>query len=139
MPPSATAPRGLWSEAFKGPVVIPKPIVIRGEGAGRTEGSAQGSSPYGNSVSRSAPASLTRTRSSTRQPPSPPGHGPHRYFFRLQAHDVDLELERGAGRPDLERALEGHAMGVAELIGIYERQSRSTGIAADGRDKSDRM
>jgi Raf kinase inhibitor-like YbhB/YbcL family protein len=56
-----------------------------------------------------------------RGPCPPPGHGPHRYFFRLHALDVDLELARGAGKPDLERALEGHVLRLAELIGRYER------------------
>jgi phosphatidylethanolamine-binding protein (PEBP) family uncharacterized protein len=32
-----------------------------------------------------------------------------------------VELERGAGKRDFERALEGHALGAAELIGQYER------------------
>jgi phosphatidylethanolamine-binding protein (PEBP) family uncharacterized protein len=35
--------------------------------------------------------------------------------------DADLELERGAGKRDLERALEGHFLGAAQLIGRYER------------------
>jgi phosphatidylethanolamine-binding protein (PEBP) family uncharacterized protein len=35
--------------------------------------------------------------------------------------DADLELGRGAGKRDLERALEGHVLGTAELIGRYER------------------
>jgi Raf kinase inhibitor-like YbhB/YbcL family protein len=56
-----------------------------------------------------------------RGPCPPPGHGPHRYFFRLHALDADLELEAGAGREDLERAVEGHVLAVAELMGRYER------------------
>lgn len=56
-----------------------------------------------------------------RGPCPPPGHGPHRYFFRLHSLDAELELEAGAGRQDLERALEGHVLGVAELMGRYER------------------
>jgi hypothetical protein len=56
-----------------------------------------------------------------RGPCPPPGHGPHRYFFRLHALGADLELEGGAGKRDLERALEGHVLGSAELIGHYER------------------
>jgi Raf kinase inhibitor-like YbhB/YbcL family protein len=56
-----------------------------------------------------------------RGPCPPPGHGPHRYFFHLYALDADVDLERGAGKRDLERALEGHVLGAAELIGRYER------------------
>ena len=54
-------------------------------------------------------------------PCPPPGHGPHRYFFRLHALDVELELQLGAGRGELERALEGHVLETAELVGRYQR------------------
>ena len=54
--------------------------------------------------------------------PCPPhGHGPHRYFFRLHAVDTELELGSSAGRDDLERALGGHVLATAELMGTYER------------------
>jgi hypothetical protein len=54
-------------------------------------------------------------------PCPPPGHGPHRYFFKLYALDSDLALPAGASRAELERALEGHVLARAELVGIYER------------------
>jgi Raf kinase inhibitor-like YbhB/YbcL family protein len=54
-------------------------------------------------------------------PCPPPGHGRHRYFFRLHALDAELDLEPGAGREQLDRALEGHVLETAELIGGYER------------------
>jgi Raf kinase inhibitor-like YbhB/YbcL family protein len=54
--------------------------------------------------------------------PCPPhGHGPHRYFFRLHAVDAELGLGWGAGRDELARALEGHVLATAELMGRYER------------------
>ncbi len=56
-----------------------------------------------------------------RGPCPPPGHGPHRYRFRLLALDTALDLPAGGGRRDLERAVEGHVLGQAELVGIYER------------------
>jgi Raf kinase inhibitor-like YbhB/YbcL family protein len=56
-----------------------------------------------------------------RGPCPPTGHGPHRYFFRLHSLDTEFELEAGADRTDLERALEGHVLEVAELMGRYER------------------
>src|SRR6266540_582145 len=43
-------------------------------------------------------------------PCPPPGHGRHRYFFRLHALDAELDLQPGAGREELERALEGHVL-----------------------------
>jgi Raf kinase inhibitor-like YbhB/YbcL family protein len=56
-----------------------------------------------------------------RGPCPPPGHGRHRYFCRLCALDFDPGLRSGAGKRELERALEGHTLAVAELIGTYER------------------
>jgi Raf kinase inhibitor-like YbhB/YbcL family protein len=56
-----------------------------------------------------------------RGPCPPPGHGPHRYFFRLYALDSGPELAPGAGRRELEQAIEGHALATAELVGTYER------------------
>jgi Raf kinase inhibitor-like YbhB/YbcL family protein len=54
-------------------------------------------------------------------PCPPPRHGRHRYLFRLYALDVDLDLRSGAGKADLERAMEGHVLTAADLVGIYER------------------
>jgi phosphatidylethanolamine-binding protein (PEBP) family uncharacterized protein len=58
---------------------------------------------------------------SNRGPCPPPGHGRHRYSFRLYALDSDLELPSGPGKRELERALEGHTLAVAELVGTYAR------------------
>jgi Raf kinase inhibitor-like YbhB/YbcL family protein len=52
--------------------------------------------------------------------PCPP-HGHHRYFFRLHALDAELDVEPGADRDQLDRALEGHVLETAELVGGYER------------------
>jgi hypothetical protein len=56
-----------------------------------------------------------------RGPCPPPGHGRHRYVFRLYALDAELELGAGAAKGELERALEGHVLTMAELVGSYER------------------
>ncbi len=56
-----------------------------------------------------------------RGPCPPPGHGRHRYVFRLYALDVDLELGAGAAKAELEQAIEGHVLTTAELVGTYER------------------
>jgi len=54
--------------------------------------------------------------------PCPPrGHGAHRYFFRLYALDAELEVGLRAVRSELERALAGHVLATAELMGTYER------------------
>ena len=56
-----------------------------------------------------------------RGPCPPPGHGPHRYFFRLHGLGGELDLPIGAGNAELERALEDRALAIAELVGTYER------------------
>ena len=37
------------------------------------------------------------------------------------ALDGDLDLRPGAGKADLEQAIEGHVLTMAELVGTYER------------------
>ena len=56
-----------------------------------------------------------------RGPCPPRGRGPHRYRFRLHALAEELRLTPGAGLRELERALTGNLVAVAELVGIYER------------------
>jgi Raf kinase inhibitor-like YbhB/YbcL family protein len=56
-----------------------------------------------------------------RGPCPPPGHGRHRYSFRLYALDSAPDLSPDADKGELERALEGHTLAVAELVGTYER------------------
>lgn len=55
-------------------------------------------------------------------PQPPPGHGPHRYHFRLAALDVpDIDLPSAVGIADLWHEAEKHKLDEATLIGIYER------------------
>lgn len=54
--------------------------------------------------------------------PCPPrGHGAHRYFFTLYALDVPTLSVRGKSRDDLEKAMQGHVLATARLMGRYER------------------
>jgi Raf kinase inhibitor-like YbhB/YbcL family protein len=54
--------------------------------------------------------------------PCPPG-GLHRYYIRLYALDVPtLGLPTGATRAEVEKALKGHVIGVADLMGRYEQK-----------------
>lgn len=56
--------------------------------------------------------------------PCPPV-GRHRYFFRLAAVDCTLpSLGPRARRKDLERAMEGHVLATAVLMGTYARPGR---------------
>jgi len=52
--------------------------------------------------------------------PCPPDRE-HRYFFRLCALDTMLDLAAGASREEVEKAMEGHIIDEATLIGRYER------------------
>jgi Raf kinase inhibitor-like YbhB/YbcL family protein len=56
-----------------------------------------------------------------RGPCPPAGHGRHRYVFRLYALDAEPELAAGAAKAELEKAIAGHVLTTAELVGTYER------------------
>ncbi len=52
--------------------------------------------------------------------PCPPG-GTHRYFFKLYALDTMLDLPAGATKKQLLKAMEGHILAQAEVMGTYTR------------------
>jgi len=54
--------------------------------------------------------------------PCPPPGKPHRYVFKLYALDGRLALRPGATKADVERAMQGHILGTAQLIGVYARR-----------------
>jgi Raf kinase inhibitor-like YbhB/YbcL family protein len=54
--------------------------------------------------------------------PCPPS-GTHRYYFRLYALDRELDSGAGASKAALEKAMEGHVLAKAELLGRYKRNS----------------
>lgn len=53
--------------------------------------------------------------------PCPPPGKPHRYFFRIYALDSKIDLAKGSGKEDLKRAMKGHVIGEAELMGTFKR------------------
>ena len=54
--------------------------------------------------------------------PAPPaGHGTHHYHFKVYALDTELELNGAVEKPAVLRAMEGHILAQAELVGTYER------------------
>ncbi|HTP64860.1 MAG TPA: YbhB/YbcL family Raf kinase inhibitor-like protein [Geobacteraceae bacterium] len=53
--------------------------------------------------------------------PCPPS-GVHRYFFKLYALDMKLNLGAGTTKKDLEKEMQGHILASAELIGLYKRR-----------------
>ncbi len=52
--------------------------------------------------------------------PCPPS-GTHRYFFKLYALDITLNLSPDARKPDLENAMRGHILAQTELIGLFSK------------------
>ncbi|MDJ0688422.1 MAG: YbhB/YbcL family Raf kinase inhibitor-like protein [Xenococcaceae cyanobacterium MO_188.B32] len=52
--------------------------------------------------------------------PCPP-KGTHRYFFKLYALDRELDLPEGATKSELEKAMVGHILEQAELVGLYQK------------------
>lgn len=53
--------------------------------------------------------------------PCPPT-GKHRYFFKLYALDKTLGPLPDADKSSLEKAMQGHILMKAELVGLYQRQ-----------------
>ena len=53
--------------------------------------------------------------------PCPPS-GTHRYYFKLYALDTAFNLPASTLKKDLEKAMQGHILGQAELMGTYRRR-----------------
>ena len=76
--------------------------------AGMPPGSAQGSNERG------TPGYMG---------PCPP-IGRHRYFFKLFALDTKLKGLENPKKADVEKAIQGHIVGTAELIGTYQKAKK---------------
>jgi len=53
--------------------------------------------------------------------PCPPS-GTHRYVFKLYALDTMLPLKQGSRKRDLEKAMQGHILAQATLVGTYAKR-----------------
>ncbi|OGI82266.1 kinase inhibitor [Candidatus Nomurabacteria bacterium RIFCSPLOWO2_02_FULL_42_17] len=53
--------------------------------------------------------------------PCPPDRQ-HRYFFKLYALDVTLNLLSASGKKELLQAMDGHILAQAQLVGLYARR-----------------
>ncbi len=73
-----------------------------------------GSTPSGATVGRN---SVVQAKYQSPCPPS----GIHRYFFKLYALDIMLDLSAAAGKPEVLMMMEGHIIEKAELVGKYGR------------------
>jgi Raf kinase inhibitor-like YbhB/YbcL family protein len=54
--------------------------------------------------------------------PCPPRGSAHRYFFKLYALDTELTLLPRKTKAELLKAIEGHVLGQADLMGRYKRR-----------------
>lgn len=55
--------------------------------------------------------------------PCPP-IGRHRYFFKLYALDTELTGLKNAKKPDVEKAMQGHVLANAQLVGTYQKTKK---------------
>lgn len=53
--------------------------------------------------------------------PCPPKGSTHRYYFKLYALDVALDLKTGVRKARVEQAMQGHILGQGQLMGKYSR------------------
>ena len=53
--------------------------------------------------------------------PCPPKGPAHRYFFKVYALDSEIELEAGATKKELLKAMQGHILAQGQLMGKYKR------------------
>lgn len=104
------APRGVWTHW----VLYGLPAAQRGlpEAVPTTEtlpklgGAKQGRNSFGSIGYRG---------------PAPPPGAVHHYRFRLYALNAPVTLRAGAQQAELERAMKGHVLARAELVGLYSR------------------
>jgi len=54
--------------------------------------------------------------------PCPPPGKPHRYFFKLYALDAELSLKPRETKKELLKAMHGHVLAEASLMGTYQRR-----------------
>jgi hypothetical protein len=73
-----------------------------------------------NSVPASSVEGTTSFRRAGYGGPCPPS-GVHRYFFKIYALDISLDLTASESKTDLEKAMANHILAQGELIGAYSR------------------
>lgn len=73
-----------------------------------------------NSVPQNSMQGVTSYGDNKYGSPCPPS-GVHRYFFKLYALDIMLDLPASTTAQDLEKAMDGHILDQAELMATYNR------------------
>jgi Raf kinase inhibitor-like YbhB/YbcL family protein len=74
-----------------------------------------------NSVPKGAQQGMSDFRKQPYSGPCPPS-GTHRYFFKLYALDTILSLSPDATKAILEKAMKGHIIEQAHIVGLYKRR-----------------
>jgi hypothetical protein len=74
------------------------------------------------SATGSAAQGLNDFKRSGYSGPCPPPGKPHRYFFKLYALDIELQLKRDPTKKDVEKAMQGHILAEGRLVGTYQRK-----------------
>ncbi len=74
-----------------------------------------------NSVPKGAAQGINDFRKQAYGGPCPPS-GTHRYFFKIYALDSVLNIQPKSSKADLEKAMKGHIISRAELVGTYKRK-----------------
>jgi hypothetical protein len=77
--------------------------------------------PPGKTLPNGAKQGITDFRRIGYGGPCPPSDT-HRYFFKVYALDKMLDLDAGADKPALLKAMEGHILGQGQLMGRYKRK-----------------
>ena len=52
--------------------------------------------------------------------PCPPS-GSHRYYFKIYALDIELDLAAGSAKQQLQDAMKGHVLASGQMMGLYKR------------------
>jgi Raf kinase inhibitor-like YbhB/YbcL family protein len=73
-----------------------------------------------NSVPAGAMQGLNDFRRNDYGGPCPPS-GTHRYFFKVYALDTVLSLNPNSTKSDVEKAIKGHIIAQAQLVGLYRK------------------
>jgi Raf kinase inhibitor-like YbhB/YbcL family protein len=68
-------------------------------------------------------AGMSTSRTLAYVGPCPPDRE-HRYFFKLYALDSELALQQGASKADVEKAMQGHILDQAQLMGRYDKHEK---------------
>jgi Raf kinase inhibitor-like YbhB/YbcL family protein len=55
-------------------------------------------------------------------PCPPPGHGAHRYYFKVYALDAEIGLAAGGTKQDVLEAMKGKILAEGQLMGTYLRE-----------------